>query len=59
MKVSYLDKPLGPVTISLGVAVYPRHGRQPGELIKSADAALYRAKAEGRDRVAAAVPPAQ
>ena len=58
MKVSYLDKPLGPVTISLGVAVYPRHGRQPGELIKSADAALYRAKAEGRDRVAGAVPPA-
>jgi diguanylate cyclase (GGDEF)-like protein len=57
MKVSYLDKPLGQVTISLGVAVYPRHGRQPGELIKSADAALYRAKAEGRDRVASAVPP--
>ena len=58
MKVSYLDKPLGAVTISLGVAVYPRHGRQPGELIKSADTALYRAKAEGRDRVAAAAPPA-
>jgi diguanylate cyclase (GGDEF)-like protein len=52
MAVSYQEKPLGPVTISLGVAVYPDHGQEPAELIKSADAALYRAKAEGRDRVA-------
>jgi diguanylate cyclase (GGDEF)-like protein len=51
MSVSYLDKPLGPVTISLGVAVYPENGMGAAELIKSADAALYRAKAEGRDRV--------
>ncbi len=54
MAVSYLEKPLGPVTISLGVAVFPDHGFAAEELIKSADAALYRAKAEGRDRVVAA-----
>jgi diguanylate cyclase (GGDEF)-like protein len=54
MSVSYQEKPLGPVTISLGVAVFPDHGPGAEELIKSADAALYRAKAEGRDRVAAA-----
>jgi len=54
MSVSYLDKPLGSVTISLGVAVVPDHGRGPAELIKAADAALYRAKAEGRDRVVVA-----
>jgi diguanylate cyclase (GGDEF)-like protein len=58
MAVSYQEKPLGPITISLGVAVYPDHGQEPGELIKSADAALYRAKAEGRDRVLCAAPPA-
>ena len=54
MSVNYLDKPLGPVTISLGVAVYPENGMDAAELIKSADAALYRAKAEGRDRVVTA-----
>jgi diguanylate cyclase (GGDEF)-like protein len=54
MSVNYLDKPLGPVTISLGVAVYPENGMGAAELIKSADAALYRAKAEGRDRVVTA-----
>jgi diguanylate cyclase (GGDEF)-like protein len=54
MTVSYLDKPLGPLTISLGVAVYPENGMETSELIKSADAALYRAKAEGRDRVVTA-----
>jgi PleD family two-component response regulator len=40
------------------VAVYPENGLEPAQLIKSADAALYRAKAEGRDRVLCAVPPA-
>ncbi len=59
MAVSYQEKPLGPVSISLGVAVYPDHGESPGELIKSADTALYRAKAEGRDRVVSASTPAQ
>ncbi len=59
MAVSYQEKPLGPVTISLGVAVYPEHGQEAGELIKSADMALYRAKAEGRDRAVSASTTAQ
>jgi diguanylate cyclase (GGDEF)-like protein len=41
----------GRVTVSVGVAVYPEHGESPEALIMSADAALYEAKHNGRDRV--------
>jgi len=49
---------LGIITVSVGVAELPQHGTSPKELIESADAALYCAKREGRDRVmvAEAVP---
>ncbi|MFG6415880.1 putative bifunctional diguanylate cyclase/phosphodiesterase [Roseateles sp. DC23W] len=36
------------VTPSIGVAVFPEHGRQAHELIQHADTAMYRAKARGR-----------
>ena len=36
------------VTPSIGVAVFPEHGRQAEELIQHADTAMYRAKARGR-----------
>jgi diguanylate cyclase (GGDEF)-like protein len=42
---------MGRVTLSLGVAAYPEQGRTPSELLRAADAALLRAKEEGRDRV--------
>lgn len=38
-------------TLSVGIAVYPEHGKLPDELTRMADLALYRAKEEGRDRV--------
>lgn len=38
-----------PVTISIGVSVFPNHGEEYAELIKAADLALYRAKAKGRN----------
>jgi diguanylate cyclase (GGDEF)-like protein len=41
----------GRVTISIGVAEFPEHGSDPEALIAAADAALYRAKDEGRNRV--------
>jgi diguanylate cyclase (GGDEF)-like protein len=44
-----------PVTISAGVAGYPDHGTTVRELVAAADAALYRAKAGGRNRIEEAV----
>ncbi|MGH9024105.1 MAG: sensor domain-containing diguanylate cyclase, partial [Acidimicrobiia bacterium] len=45
------------VTMSLGVATYPLHGRTVRELLTSADAALYRAKQGGRNRMCVAEDP--
>lgn len=39
------------VTTSCGVATSPLHGTTPEDLISAADAALYEAKANGRNRV--------
>ena len=44
----------GAVTLSVGVAEYPRHGDSGDALIRVADAALYEAKRLGRDRVVVA-----
>jgi len=42
---------LGSITISVGVASYPQHGKNRDTLIKSADESLYKAKEGGRNRV--------
>lgn len=42
---------LGTITLSLGVAIFPKHGMTGEMVIQAADSALYQAKGEGRDRV--------
>jgi diguanylate cyclase (GGDEF)-like protein len=44
------------VTTSLGISLYPADATHPEGLLKNADAAMYRAKAQGRDMVERYVP---
>jgi diguanylate cyclase (GGDEF)-like protein len=41
----------GPLTLSMGLAIYPDDASLPEVLLRQADAALYQAKERGRDRV--------
>jgi len=51
LRMAVADLPLGlPLTISIGVAAH-RHGDAIEQTLARADAALYRAKGEGRNRV--------
>ena len=49
---SHDGRSMGPVTASIGVAIFPDHADDTESLLRVADEALYKAKQGGRDRVA-------
>jgi diguanylate cyclase (GGDEF)-like protein len=50
-RVGATDSPIGsPITISLGIAEYPKHSKDLEELFSMADKALYESKLKGRNR---------
>jgi len=51
LPIRYRKQSIGPITVSLGVAVFPDHGPTGEAVLRAADAALYQAKGRGRDRV--------
>jgi diguanylate cyclase (GGDEF)-like protein len=53
LRIEYAGRELGPITASFGLASAPNHCVF-SKLIQTADAALYRAKEAGRDRIAIA-----
>lgn len=54
IKVASVDRA---ITCSIGVAVLPDDAGDASTLVRHADRALYSAKAQGRNRVEAAIPP--
>jgi diguanylate cyclase (GGDEF)-like protein len=56
LQVQHEGRALTPMTASLGVALFPQHGHQWTAVLEEADAALYRAKQEGRNTVRVAEP---
>lgn len=54
LAINHRGKLLGSLSLSLGVALCPKHSTYANELIRLADQALYRAKEAGRDQFAIA-----
>ncbi|MEX0716115.1 MAG: GGDEF domain-containing protein [Planctomycetaceae bacterium] len=54
IRLKFEGRTLAGVTLSLGIAEFPRHGSTGEAVLRAGDAALYQAKREGRDRVVAA-----
>ena len=51
LSLIYARQPLGRVTASFGIAVFPDHAQDTDDLLRVADTALYAAKGAGRNRI--------
>jgi diguanylate cyclase (GGDEF)-like protein len=56
LKVPHLQRTIGGITVWIGIALFPLHASEGNELKRLADAALYRAKRNGRNRIEVAAP---
>jgi diguanylate cyclase (GGDEF)-like protein len=52
LQMTHEGREVGPITASIGVAIFPDHAEDAEVLLRVADGALYHAKHGGRDRVA-------
>lgn len=46
----YVEGNMLSFTVSMGISLYPNHGKDRGELVKKADLALYKAKRSGKNK---------
>jgi diguanylate cyclase (GGDEF)-like protein len=51
LEIEYEGRRVGPITISVGIGMFPDHGESGQEVLRVADAALYQAKRSGRNCV--------
>jgi len=51
LEIEYNGRVVGPITISVGVGIFPDHGENGQAALQVADAAMYQAKQSGRNRV--------
>jgi diguanylate cyclase (GGDEF)-like protein/PAS domain S-box-containing protein len=51
LDIKYETVPIGPITLSIGVAAYPDHGLSAERVLLASDAASYASKSEGGDRI--------
>jgi GGDEF domain-containing protein len=51
LNLNYRGQPIGRITASFGVALFPDHADDADALVRVADDALYHAKGGGRDQV--------
>jgi len=54
---SNAEKPIPPLTVSIGVASFPEHGQALEEVIQASDKAMYESKRMGRNRATVALTP--
>lgn len=56
LALHYRGNILDPISVSVGIATFPKNGSSAEALLRAADQAMYESKTQGRDRVSVATP---